>query len=526
MKRSTVRWTTAIAVAALLAVPSSGLAQTATPPQTPPAATTQAEQGDTPQAHLRKAEDALNDIPAAAVTGQNKTRINDLKQRLNKLERAVAANEATGSAAAQSQAASQGSVQWDKEVAAIDRILTQLIGPDAGAAAGSATGTSGTAGATGTSGARAGNLDASAQAKLAEVRTHVTAFAAAMGKGGSEQAASSSTPPAASGTAAAGTSATSSSAGTSSGTAGATGTSGSMTGSAGSAATTGTAGTQPPATAQAAPQGQSAAPTAQVDPDAAKQHLTAARNSLSEMTQLPAASQLTGDARTQITQLISNFNELITTNAEWRASYTKVEANLTALLGSETTDESAARAASSGTAGAVGTSGSAGALDPGIRAKLVEFRNHLDKFEQAAGGPKPSSASDPAAAASSSTSGAAATGSTSGTTGGSATGVTSGSTGSTAGTSTQQSAETQTQQSAQSGQIDRQEVLRHVQAIETLLQASGATGSTAAGATGTSGSTTGSTATGTTQGGITLTPTQVDQLRTHLNELKRLLEQR
>ena len=34
------------------------------------------------------------------------------------------------------------------------------------------------------------------------------------------------------------------------------------------------------------------------------------------LTQLPAAAQLTGDARTQVSQLIANFNELITTQAE------------------------------------------------------------------------------------------------------------------------------------------------------------------------------------------------------------------
>ena len=492
MNRSTVRWTTAIAVAALLAVPSSGLAQTATSPQAPQAATMQSEQADTPQAHLRKAEEALNAIPPTAVTGQTKARINDIKQRISKLQRSVAGDQPSG-AAAQSQAAAK--VQWDKEVADIDRILTQLIGADTGA--GAATAATGTSGAVGTSGSTRGqgNLDAAAHAKLVEVRTHITAFATAMGKGGSEQpaSASSATPPAAT----AGSSSTSS---------------GSMTGTAGSASTGGTTGTQPPATEQEAPQ----TPAGQVDPQAAKQHLTAARNALSEMTQLPAAAQLTGEARTHITQLISNFNELITTNAEWRASYAKVEANLIALIGSETTDESAARAASSGTAGAVGTAGTAGALDPAIRAKLVEFRNHLDKFEQAAGG---ASATEPSAAAAGTASGTAATASGMST----ASGSTASGTGSAASgtTSAQQSTSMQTAQpSAQGEPVDRQELLRHVQAIETLLQASGASGTGTAGTAGTSGST------GTTQGGVTLTPAQVDQLKNHLNELKRLLNQR
>jgi hypothetical protein len=69
---------------------------------------------------------------------------------------------------------------------------------------------------------------------------------------------------------------------------------------------------------------------------------------------------------------------------------------------------------------------------------------------------------------------------------------------------------------AQAGQMDRQEVLRHVQAIETLLQLTGT-----ATPTGTSGS-----ATATTQSGLTLTPDQVSQLKSHLAELKRLIEQK
>ena len=55
-----------------------------------------------------------------------------------------------------------------------------------------------------------------------------------------------------------------------------------------------------------------------------------------------------------------------------------------------------------------------------------------------------------------------------------------------------------------------------MQAIETLLQLSGT-----ATPTGTSGS-----ATATTQSGVTLTPDQVSQLKTHLEELKRLIEQK
>jgi hypothetical protein len=170
-----------------------------------------------------------------------------------------------------------------------------------------------------------------------------------------------------------------------------------------SAQTTGTSPQQPPAAQSPTPSPQptpapptgaqpptSAAPAAggQVDAAAAKQHLSEARDSLSQLTSLPEAAKLQGDHRNEVSQLISNFNELITTQANWRASYDKVDANLTALLGPDAGDQSVA----SGTAGAVGTSGSAAAgaaassVDPAIRAKLVDFRTHLKAFQQAAGG--------------------------------------------------------------------------------------------------------------------------------------------
>ncbi len=253
--------------------------------------------------------------------------------------------------------------------------------------------------------------------------------------------------------------------------------------------------TSPPATAGAAdPAAQPPAPAAQPDEQAAKQHLTAARNTLSEMTQLPAASQLTGDARTQVSQLITNFNELITTPMAWRASYEKVEANLNALLGSSTADESAAR--TTGTEGAVGTSGTV-AVDPAIKAKLIEFRAHLDKFEKVAGGP--SEAASPAASA---TPPAAST--------------TPPATTAPAGATPPQQPEHQA--AGHGSTIDPQELLRHVQAIEVILNVQ------APAATGTSGTT--GTEPAATQSNVTLTPAQLDQLRTHLSELKRLLGQK
>lgn len=138
---------------------------------------------------------------------------------------------------------------------------------------------------------------------------------------------------------------------------------------------------QPPADAKptnAQPQDTS------VDAAAAKQHLSEARDTLSQLTSMPEAARLQGDARAQVTQLISNFNELITTQSDWRSAYGKVDANLAALLGPDSPDQAPP---ASGVTGAVGTSGTgATQLDPAIRAKLAEFRTHVKEFERAAGG--------------------------------------------------------------------------------------------------------------------------------------------
>ena len=122
---------------------------------------------------------------------------------------------------------------------------------------------------------------------------------------------------------------------------------------------------------------------AKVDAAAAKEHLGQARDSLSKLASLPEAAKLDGDARTQVSQLISNFNELITTQADWRAAYAKVDGNLTTLLGPASANQPPA---ATGVTGAVGTSGSGVQLDPAIRGKLTEFRTHLKEFERAAGG--------------------------------------------------------------------------------------------------------------------------------------------
>lgn len=274
--------------------------------------------------------------------------------------------------------------------------------------------------------------------------------------------------------------------------------------------------TQPPTQPPSDPAQPAAA--GQVDQSAAKQHLTAARDSLSQLTSLPEAAKLQGDARTQVSQLISNFNELITTQANWRSSYDKVAGNLTALLGPDTADPNAA----AGTAGAVGTSGTAGtagtagttgagaaapaaSIDPAIRAKLTDFRTHLKAFEQTAGGSQGGNASQPNDA-SSTMPPSAATGSTSNpanpaqatgaqppasATGAGVTGAT-GTSGATGATGTSGAAGTT------GATMNNAEVQKHLDAIDAVL-AKSKTG--------------------------TLTKAQTTELKKHVAELRRAIQQ-
>ena len=429
MKRSTASWTTAVAASALLALPVGSWAQQPTPSTTPRQQTTGApapQTGRTPGAetkqgsaneHLRQAQSALADIPAASLTGTAKTRVAELKRHLNALEQAASQKPAAG-------ATSQRSASWSGDVAAADRILSELLDPASttGATTPAPAGTTGSTAAapkTTTSGKPAASiaLDEPARTKLQDVRTQLTAFAAAMSGGAaspsSAPAPSTDDPSSSASASAAATQSTAGTAGTTAapaptGTSGTTATPAEPTATpatpatpadpaAAAAAAPAQSSTQPPAATPATP---SPTPSQQVDAETVKRHLTAARDSLSQLTQLPAASQLTGDARTQVSQLISNFNELITTNADWRAAYTKLQGNLTALVGEPGADESPAPAAApAATPGAVGTSGTT-AIDPAIRAKLVEFRAHLTEFEKAAGGsgtPAASASASPAA---------------------------------------------------------------------------------------------------------------------------------
>jgi hypothetical protein len=279
--------------------------------------------------------------------------------------------------------------------------------------------------------------------------------------------------------------------------------------------------TQPPAAQPTQPPPGQAAPTA--NQDLAKQHLTAARNVLSEVTQLPAAAQLQGETRTQVQQLISNFNELITKDADWRASYAKVETSLNQLL------DANEAAPASGTAGAVGTSGSVTAppakLDPTIRARLAQFRKHLDNFEavvDGAGAPSAAAGAAPPTAPPNTAAPPTAPPATA-----------AGSTTTTAATAERPDAPPPADAATSDDQqvtVVAKDLLNHVEAVEVILgaQAAAQKASTAAagGAVRSAETPSGSTKTTLTGPDVTLNASQLEQINSHLKEIRRLLEKK
>jgi hypothetical protein len=430
MKRSITRWTMAVATAGVLSLPVSSFARTTQDPQPQPqqqqppaqpqpqqpqpeqaaptpqqpaptpqpsAAATQpqAEKEMTPQDHLKKAQEAANEISTMSVPAKDRGDVEQLKKHLANLDKASSSSAATPTETAK-KGDEKASAQpnWGTEVAAIDKIISGMVGSESATPSSpQPTGTSGTS-------KPAATLDDATRAKLMEVRTHITAYAAGMAGTSTpktETTAATETP----------------------------------------AARPEPAMTQPPAQsptpaappAQNRPASQSPTPTPQPDPNAAQppagqppaaqaqpqstdteaahRHLLAARETLAQLTQLPAAAQLSGEPRNQIAQLITNFNELISAQSNWKASYDKVSANLTTLLGPANSDNEAtagaptpnagatptpapgAPAPNAGAApapGAVGTSGTATVeLDPAIRAKLVDLRKNLNDFKKAAG---------------------------------------------------------------------------------------------------------------------------------------------
>ena len=137
MKRSTARWTTAFAAAALIGVPAAGWSQT------PPAATSQPPAAQQPAdapaqhsaaaEHIQKAEAALNDIPTSTLPARAKSRVAELKRHLNSLEKSAASSQAAEYDRAKP--SSKPKDTWAKDVAAIDKTLTELLGPAAASGA-------------------------------------------------------------------------------------------------------------------------------------------------------------------------------------------------------------------------------------------------------------------------------------------------------------------------------------------------------------------------------------------------------
>jgi len=432
MKRSITRWTMALATAGVLTLPVSSFAGTAQDPQPqqpqqqqpeprqpqpepqptpqqqtpapqpqPSAAATQpqTDQALTPQDHVKKAQEAAKDIDASSIPSKSKSAFEDMKKHLANLDK-IASGAATPTPAAETakkgaESSKNEPMNWGTEAGAIDKAISEMVGTET-APSNPATPTP-----TGTSGKSTG-IDDATRAKLMEVRSHITAYAAAMAGGSTpkteapepktEAAASPATEPRPQPSM------------TPSSPAPQNPPAQSPSPSPAQPDPNAASPAQPPAAQQPTPAAQSPAAQAQpqVDTEVAHKHLVAARETLAQLTQLPAAAQLSGEPRNQVSQLITNFNALITTQSNWRESYDKVNANLNTLLGPQmSTDEAnAAPAANPGapapgatptpgatTPGAVGTAGTASVeLDPSIRAKLLELRKNLDEFKKAAGG--------------------------------------------------------------------------------------------------------------------------------------------
>jgi hypothetical protein len=167
----------------------------------------------------------------------------------------------------------------------------------------------------------------------------------------------------------------------------------------------GTSTAAPPAPSTAAQQTTAAQQSGTAEPqqsnsnqEAARQALAAARQSLAELTKLPAAQQLQGEQRTAVANFISDFNAFATAQTDWRSKYQVVDESLNRLLGAassaapSTSAPSTSTSAPSTSAPSSSTDSSSaaaatGALDPTIVAKLQEVRTHLTEFEQSSGDP-------------------------------------------------------------------------------------------------------------------------------------------
>lgn len=171
---------------------------------------------------------------------------------------------------------------------------------------------------------------------------------------------------------------------------------------------TGSTESQPPTGTTQSPSS-SASASGGVDENAARDHLTQARQALADLTKLPAAAQLQGDQRTAVSNLIQAFNGLATATGDWRPKFKDVSDQLDAILGTDTAGATGTAGAatsdtpststgtpstSTGTpsdsstpGAATGAAGASGSYDASIISKLRELRTHLDAFREASGDP-------------------------------------------------------------------------------------------------------------------------------------------
>ena len=144
--------TRTLAALAIVALPNVAIGQTPT--------TGAAAQPNPAAEHLSAARRSLNKVlNAPAPSGDAFKRLTQLKTEYMALERA----------------ASTASPEWATHYAAIDKLVTELIGAPSVSREAGAVGTSGTAGTPASRG-----LDPGIAANLQEFRTHLTAFSAAM----------------------------------------------------------------------------------------------------------------------------------------------------------------------------------------------------------------------------------------------------------------------------------------------------------------------------------------------------------
>jgi hypothetical protein len=342
-------WLTAAVITAFAIVPASAQ-QPAPTPQPQQEKTQPATSAQSPDDHIKKAQDALEGIPQDVATGPAAAKIAEVKRELVALEKATPKT-------------------WATSVSKIDKAITTLTA-DA-------------------------SISAEAKAKLEEVRTHVTAFAAT--KSGTASAESpadpSMTPPPTTPQPATPQPSTPQPS-TPQPSTPQPSTPQPSTPQPSTPQPSTPPSTPPTTPSEQMPQ-QPAAPAGQPDQAAARQHLSEARRVLSEVTQLPAAAQLQGEARTHVAQLITHFNALITAQSDWKEKYSAVEQSLNTLIGENagaavagttgtTTPNPAPPAGTSGTTSA--TTGANVQLDPAIKTKLEEFRKHLTAFHAAAAG--------------------------------------------------------------------------------------------------------------------------------------------